>query len=124
MPFIKILETLDYLDNLSKKELLTEQGDTITFESEVRIMQTLIVKNKWTGLTLEVVLDDGQQKTYVIGKEGLPDTVKNHTTFLASKFLLELCVFGITGHMILLDNPQVIAMSFEISIRVQISSLS
>ncbi|KAG2270185.1 hypothetical protein Bca4012_072336 [Brassica carinata] len=44
------------LDNLSKRELLTEQGDAITFESEVRIMQTLIVKNKyrrWTGLTLD-----------------------------------------------------------------------
>ncbi|KAL0670607.1 hypothetical protein Bca4012_033311 [Brassica carinata] len=31
----KILETLDYLDNLRKRELLTEQGDTITFESEM-----------------------------------------------------------------------------------------
>ncbi|KAG2286135.1 hypothetical protein Bca52824_045739 [Brassica carinata] len=114
--------TLDYLDNLRKRELLTEQGDTITFESEVRIMQTLIVKNKycrWTGLTLEVVLDDGQQKTYVIGKEGLPYTftilfmVDTDYGFLASKFLLERCVFGTTG--ILLDNPLVIAKSFEVT---------
>ena len=29
------LETLDYLDNLSQKERFTEQGDAITFESEV-----------------------------------------------------------------------------------------
>ena len=36
------LETLDYLDNLSKRELLTEQGDAITFESEVKmIMQNI-----------------------------------------------------------------------------------
>lgn len=33
---IEGLETLDYLDNLSKRELLTEQGDAITFESEVK----------------------------------------------------------------------------------------
>ena len=30
------LETLDYLDNLSHKERFTEQGDAITFESEVK----------------------------------------------------------------------------------------
>lgn len=29
------LETLDYLDNLSNKERFTEQGDALTFESEV-----------------------------------------------------------------------------------------
>jgi len=32
---IEGLETLDYLDNLFKKERFTEQGDAITFESEV-----------------------------------------------------------------------------------------
>lgn len=30
------LETLDYLDNLCQKERFTEQGDALTFESEVR----------------------------------------------------------------------------------------
>lgn len=30
------LETLDYLDNLCQRERFTEQGDAITFESEVR----------------------------------------------------------------------------------------
>lgn len=30
------LETLDYLDNLFQKERFTEQGDALTFESEVR----------------------------------------------------------------------------------------
>ena len=29
------LETLDYLDNLKNKERFTEQGDAITFESEL-----------------------------------------------------------------------------------------
>lgn len=29
------LETLDYLDNLCEKERFTEQGDALTFESEV-----------------------------------------------------------------------------------------
>lgn len=31
------LETLDYLDNLQKRERFTEQGDALTFESEVRL---------------------------------------------------------------------------------------
>lgn len=31
------LETMDYLDNLCQKERFTEQGDAITFESEVNI---------------------------------------------------------------------------------------
>lgn len=29
------LETMDYFDNLCKRERFTEQGDAITFESEV-----------------------------------------------------------------------------------------
>jgi len=32
---IENLETLDYLDNLRQRERFTEQGDAITFESEV-----------------------------------------------------------------------------------------
>lgn len=38
---IEGLETLDYLDNLSHKERFTEQGDAITFESEVKIFTVL-----------------------------------------------------------------------------------
>ncbi|KAF2611696.1 hypothetical protein F2Q70_00008826 [Brassica cretica] len=68
----KILETLDYLDNLSKRELLTEQGDTITFESE---MDQTYLGSFWNFVYLE-----------------LPDTCG-----------------------ILLDNPQVIAKSFEVT---------
>jgi len=36
------LETLDYLDNLYQKERFTEQGDALTFESEVRKLMILI----------------------------------------------------------------------------------
>lgn len=32
---IEGLETLDYLDNLQQRERFTEQGDALTFESEV-----------------------------------------------------------------------------------------
>lgn len=32
------LETLDYLDNLKNRERFTEQGDAITFESEVSFL--------------------------------------------------------------------------------------
>ncbi len=35
---IEGLETLDYLDNLCQRERFTEQGDAITFESEVNFL--------------------------------------------------------------------------------------
>jgi hypothetical protein len=35
------LETLDYLDNLSQKARVTEQGDAITFESEVNLVGSI-----------------------------------------------------------------------------------
>jgi hypothetical protein len=41
---IEGLEILDYLDNLSQKERFTEQGDAITFESEVTCV--LMYKDK------------------------------------------------------------------------------
>jgi len=34
------LETLDYLDNLHNQKRFTEQGDALTFESEVRQLST------------------------------------------------------------------------------------
>lgn len=37
------LETLDYLDNLRDKERCTEQGDAITFESEVSKVFTIAI---------------------------------------------------------------------------------
>ncbi|GAV76014.1 Aldose_epim domain-containing protein [Cephalotus follicularis] len=62
------LETLDYLDNLQKKERFTEQGDAITFESEVdRVYLSTPTKI--------AVLDHERKRTFVIRKDGLPDTV-------------------------------------------------
>ncbi|XP_039005470.1 putative glucose-6-phosphate 1-epimerase [Hibiscus syriacus] len=65
---IEGLETVDYLDNLCHKERFTEQGDAITFESEVDqvYLNTPNVVD---------VLDHKRKRTYIIRKEGLPDVV-------------------------------------------------
>lgn len=46
------LETLDYLDNLKNRERYTEQGDAITFESEVILLPRLEILrcHIWLGL--------------------------------------------------------------------------
>nr|KJB41274.1 hypothetical protein B456_007G105200 [Gossypium raimondii] len=66
---IEGLETLDYLDNLCQKERFTEQGDAITFESEVDRVY-LSTPN------VVAVLDHERKRTYVIRKDGLPDVGK------------------------------------------------
>lgn len=38
------LEILDYLDNLQDKQRFTEQGDALTFESEVKANYQIVVK--------------------------------------------------------------------------------
>lgn len=65
---IEGLETLDYLDNLREKERFTEQGDAITFESEVDKVY-LSTPNKIA------ILDHEKKRTFVLRKEGLPDAV-------------------------------------------------
>ncbi|KAL0919891.1 hypothetical protein M5K25_012016 [Dendrobium thyrsiflorum] len=65
---IEGLETLDYLDNLHEKERFTEQGDAITFESEVDKVY-LSTPNKIA------ILDHEKKRTFVLRKEGLPDAV-------------------------------------------------
>ncbi|PSS03971.1 Glucose-6-phosphate 1-epimerase [Actinidia chinensis var. chinensis] len=65
---IEGLETLDYLDNLFKRERFTEQGDAITFESEVDRVYL-------SSPNVIAVLDHERKRTYVIRKEGLPDAV-------------------------------------------------
>jgi len=47
---IEGLETLDYLDNLSQKERFTEQGDAITFESEVNLVNCIYVYSIYISL--------------------------------------------------------------------------
>ncbi|XP_021889189.1 putative glucose-6-phosphate 1-epimerase [Carica papaya] len=60
------LETLDYLDNLKDKERFTEQGDAITFESEVD-------KIYLSTPTKIAILDHERKRTFVLRKDGLPD---------------------------------------------------
>lgn len=43
---IEGLETLDYLDNLYRRERFTEQGDALTFESEVSLVRLLMLASK------------------------------------------------------------------------------
>ncbi|KAI4303440.1 hypothetical protein MLD38_039071 [Melastoma candidum] len=64
------LETLDYLDNLCQKERFTEQGDALTFESEVYRV--------YLGSTGTVaVFDHERKRTILIQKEGLPDVASS-----------------------------------------------
>ncbi|GER37907.1 galactose mutarotase-like superfamily protein [Striga asiatica] len=65
---IEGLETLDYLDNLCQKERFTEQGDAITFETEVDRVYL-------SSPHCVAVLDHERKRTYVMRKEGLPDIV-------------------------------------------------
>lgn len=65
---IEGLETLDYLDNLCQKERFTEQGDALTFESEV---DRVYLNSK----DVIAIFDHERKRTFVIRKEGLPDVV-------------------------------------------------
>ncbi|KAF5937135.1 hypothetical protein HYC85_024641 [Camellia sinensis] len=67
---IEGLETLDYLDNLCQRKRFTEQGDAITFESEVDRVYL-------SSPNVIAVLDHERKRTYVIRKEGLPGLVWN-----------------------------------------------
>ncbi|KAL8138519.1 hypothetical protein V2J09_004520 [Rumex salicifolius] len=62
------LETLDYLNNLCKKERFTEQGDALTFESEIDRVY-LSCPNA------VAIIDHEKKRTYVMRKVGLPDVV-------------------------------------------------
>ncbi|KAG0500133.1 hypothetical protein HPP92_000205 [Vanilla planifolia] len=62
------LETQDYLDNLKERERFTEQGDALTFESEV----DKIYLNAPPKIA---IIDHEKKRTYVLWKEGLPDAV-------------------------------------------------
>lgn len=63
---IEGLETLDYLDNLRQKERFTEQGDAVTFESE---MDRAYLRSP----NVIAVLDHEKKRTFVLRKEGLSD---------------------------------------------------
>ncbi|CAM8981506.1 unnamed protein product [Rhodiola kirilowii] len=90
------LETLDYLDNLLQKERFTEQGDALTFESEV--------DRVYLGSpSMVAVIDHEKKRTFVIRKEGLPDIVvwnpwekksKTMSDFGDEEYKQMLCVDG------------------------------
>lgn len=62
------LETLDYFDNLHRKERFTEQADAITFDDEVdRVYLSTPTKI--------AVIDHEKKRTFELRKEGLPDAV-------------------------------------------------
>ncbi|KAK4262851.1 hypothetical protein QN277_028355 [Acacia crassicarpa] len=77
------LETLDYLDNLHNKERFTEQGDALTFESEVDRVY-LDSSNKVD------ILDHERKRTLGIRKEGLPDIVVWNPWEKKSKTMVDL----------------------------------
>ncbi|XP_016478240.1 putative glucose-6-phosphate 1-epimerase [Nicotiana tabacum] len=65
---IEGLETLDYLDLLLQKQRFTEQADAITFDREVhRVYLSTPPK--------VAIIDHEKKRTFVLRKEGLPDTV-------------------------------------------------
>ncbi|XP_059301578.1 putative glucose-6-phosphate 1-epimerase [Lycium ferocissimum] len=77
------LETLDYRDNLCKKELFTEQGDAITFEAEMdRVYHH--------SPDCVAVLDHERRRTYLLKKEGLPDIVLWNPWQKKSKAMVDL----------------------------------
>ncbi|XP_058195743.1 putative glucose-6-phosphate 1-epimerase isoform X2 [Rhododendron vialii] len=65
---IEGLETMDFLDNLQDRQRFTEQGDAITFESEVD-------KVYFSTPTKIAILDHEKKRTFVLRKDGLPDAV-------------------------------------------------
>ncbi|GER49767.1 galactose mutarotase-like superfamily protein [Striga asiatica] len=75
---IEGLETLDYLDNLCQKERFTEQGDAITFESEVDRVYL-------SSPQCVAVLDHERKRTYAMRKEGLPDIGNRYASILTEK---------------------------------------
>ncbi|XP_034705396.1 putative glucose-6-phosphate 1-epimerase isoform X1 [Vitis riparia] len=65
---IEGLETLHYLDNLLQKECFTDQGNTLTFESEVDRVYV-------NSPDVVAVFDHENKRTFFIKKKGLPDVV-------------------------------------------------
>ncbi|XP_059442316.1 putative glucose-6-phosphate 1-epimerase [Corylus avellana] len=93
---IEGLETLDYLDNLCEKERFTEQGDALTFESEVDRVYL-------SSSGAIAVFDHEKKRTFTIRKEGLPDVgvwnpwekkSKSITDFGDEEYKKMLCIDG------------------------------
>jgi glucose-6-phosphate 1-epimerase len=62
------LETLDYFDNLTRRERFTEQADAITFDGEIdRVYLSTPSKI--------AIIDHEKKRTFVLRKDGMPDAV-------------------------------------------------
>ncbi|CAL5187397.1 unnamed protein product [Lathyrus oleraceus] len=112
------LETLDYLDNLYQKERFTEQGDALTFESEVDRVYL-------DSSNMVAVLDHEKKRTFVIRKEGLPDVVvwnpwekksKSIVDFGDEEYKQMLCVDGAA-----VENPITLKPGEEWTGRLELS---
>ncbi|KAG8659067.1 putative glucose-6-phosphate 1-epimerase isoform X3 [Manihot esculenta] len=93
---IEGLETLDYLDNLCQKERFTEQGHSLTFESEVDRVYL-------SSSDAVAVFDHKRKRTFLVTKGGLPDVVvwnpwekksKSMVDFGDEEYKQMLCVDG------------------------------
>ncbi|CAO2819162.1 unnamed protein product [Amaranthus hypochondriacus] len=60
------LETLDYFDCLQDRQRFTEQGDALTFESEIDRIYL-------SSSDVVALFDHGSKRTFQIRKQGLPD---------------------------------------------------
>ncbi|OAY78202.1 putative glucose-6-phosphate 1-epimerase [Ananas comosus] len=117
---IEGLETLDYLDNLCQRERFTEQGDAITFESEV--------DRVYLGSpNIVAVLDHEKKRTFVIRKEGLPDVVvwnpwerksKTMVDFGDEEYKQTLCVDGA-----LIERPVNLKPGEEWTAKLELSAI-
>ncbi|KAG9448372.1 hypothetical protein H6P81_014500 [Aristolochia fimbriata] len=117
---IEGLETLDYLDNLCQRERFTEQGDAITFESEVDRVYL-------DAPNLIAVLDHEKKRTFVIRKEGLPDFAVWNPWEKKSKSMLDfgdeeykqmLCVDGAA-----IEKPITLKSGEEWTGRLEVSAV-
>ncbi|CAK9163028.1 unnamed protein product [Ilex paraguariensis] len=112
------LETLDYLDNLCNRERFTEQGDALTFESEVDRVYL-------SSSDAIAVFDHEKKRTFVIQKEGLPDVVvwnpwekksKSMADFGDEEYKQMLCVDGAA-----IEKPIVLKPGEEWTGRLELS---
>jgi glucose-6-phosphate 1-epimerase len=60
------LETLDYFDNLSRRERYTEQADAITFDDQIDRVYLCTP-------TKIAIIDHEKKRTFELRKEGMPD---------------------------------------------------
>ncbi|KAL9242912.1 hypothetical protein vseg_016869 [Gypsophila vaccaria] len=78
------LEMLDYLDSLKDRERFTEQGDALTFESEI--------DRVYLSTSDVALFDHGSKRTFRIRKQGLPDVAVWNPWDKKSKAITDLGV--------------------------------